>query len=80
MKGVRADAELVLYCNAVDVAHDKGSASCSIRSHCRVTAASHCPPPPPPAALIPQQRRSAGSIQEVLGQSRALSNIRQVIS
>jgi hypothetical protein len=32
MKGARADAELVIVCNAVDVAHDKGSSSCAIRS------------------------------------------------
>ncbi len=31
MKGARADAELVLVCNTVDVAHDKGSSSCAIR-------------------------------------------------
>ncbi len=32
MKGARADAELVIVCNSVDVAHDKGSSSCTIRS------------------------------------------------
>ncbi len=34
MKGTRADAELVIVCNAVDVAHDKGSSSCAIRYLC----------------------------------------------
>ncbi len=51
MKGARADAELVLYGVAVDVAQDKGSASLAIRS-VAITPAPRFPPPlcsfPPP--------------------------------
>jgi DNA helicase MCM9 len=44
VKGTRADAELVIVCNSVDVAQDKGSSSCAIRSAscARIPFPSHC--------------------------------------
>ncbi len=60
--GTRADAELVLYGIAVDVAQDKGSASLAIRS-LRHPCLHLCfspsllslflPSPPPPLPLLP---------------------------